>query len=593
MRREHLYNSAVFVLLIATYFVAGKLGLSLAFVNVSATAVWPPTGIALAAFLMLGYRVWFAILVGAFLVNVTTSGSIGASLAIAVGNTLEALVGAYLVNGFANGKRAFEQAQDAFKFAILGGLFAATVSASVGTSGLALTGQATWSDYGPIWLTWWLGDASGALIVAPVLILWAMHPAIRWNRWRTAEAALLLLTSVLLSLAIFAGSRVFNTRNYPLEFLILPVLVWAAYRFGQREAATTAVVISGIAIGGTLHGLGPFARYSPNESLLLLQVFMGIVAVTSLILAALVDERKRAEESSRLLATIVESSDDAIVGKTLDGIILSWNEAAERIYGYAASEAIGRPVAILSPRDRSDEITQLLGRIRQGERIQHYETERICKDGRRISVSLTISPIKDEQGVVRGASAISRDVSDRKRDEERMRHMAQHDPLTGLPNRVLLYDRIGRAIAQARSDRGTVAVLFLDLDYFKDINDSFGHQAGDRVLRMAGRRLLRCLRVADSIGRLGGDEFAVCLSGRTEPGDAISVADKILRALSKPFVLNEHRLNVSVSIGISVYPDDGADTESLMRAADLAMYNAKARGRSNYQFFKPRKSGSD
>ena len=585
MRSEHFVNAVVFALLVVTYFVAGKLGLSLAFVNISATAVWPPTGIALAAFLVLGYRVWFAVLVGAFLVSITTAGSLAASLAIAVGNTLEGAVGAYLINHFANGKHAFEQARSTFTFAILGGLLATTVSAGIGTSSLTLTGQAAWSDYTPIWLTWWLGDAFGAIIVAPMLILWAEDPAVQWDRRRAAEAALLLAASAALTLMIFVGSQVVNVRNYPLEFLVLPALVWAAYRFGQRETATTTVVISGIAIWSTLRGMGPFADLAPNESLLLLQVFMGVVALTGLTLSALVAERKRAEESLRWLATIVESSDDAIVSKSLDGTILTWNRAAEHIYGYAASEAIGHSAAMLNPPDRSDEVALLLGRIRRGERIQRYETERIRKDGRQISVSLTISPIKNAQGVIRGASVIARDISDQKRTEERIRYMAQHDALTGLPNRVLLYDRIGRAVAHARRDCVTMAVLFLDLDDFKDINDSFGHQVGDRILRMVSRRLLRCLRAADSIGRLGGDEFVVCLPGPISTDDATLVARKILETLRNPFVVGAHRLHVSGSIGISMHPNDGLDTEGLMRAADLAMYRAKAKGRSNYQFF--------
>jgi len=145
---------------------------------------------------------------------------------------------------------------------------------------------------------------------------------------------------------------------------------------------------------GTLHGFGPFAKYSPNDSLLLLQAFIGIVAMTSLTLAAVVAERKRTEESLRWLATIVESSSDAIIGKTLEGIILSWNQAAERMYGYSAAEVIGQPISVLALPDRPDDVPQLLDRIRRGEHIEHYETDRIRKDGKWISVSLTISPIK-------------------------------------------------------------------------------------------------------------------------------------------------------------------------------------------------------
>src|SRR5712692_2026573 len=158
--------------LAAVYVLAGKLGLLLAFVHASATAVWPQTGIALAAFLLLGYRVWPGILLGAFLANVTTEGTIATSLGIAVGNTLEGFVGAYLVNRFAGGRHVFDRPQDVLRFAVLAGMVSTAVSATIGVTSLALGGVARWTDYGPIWLTWWMGDAGGALVVAPLLILW-------------------------------------------------------------------------------------------------------------------------------------------------------------------------------------------------------------------------------------------------------------------------------------------------------------------------------------------------------------------------------------------------------------------------------------
>lgn len=163
-------------LLALIYLVVGKLGLALAVVNPSATAIWPPTGIALAACLVLGYNVWPGVLVGAFLVNITTSGAIATSLAIAIGNTLEALVGAYLVNRFAGGRHVFHRAKDIFKFAMLVGVVGTMVSATVGVTSLALSGLAPWADYASIWLTWWLGDATGAFLVAPTLIIWMTHP---------------------------------------------------------------------------------------------------------------------------------------------------------------------------------------------------------------------------------------------------------------------------------------------------------------------------------------------------------------------------------------------------------------------------------
>jgi diguanylate cyclase (GGDEF)-like protein len=177
------------------------------------------------------------------------------------------------------------------------------------------------------------------------------------------------------------------------------------------------------------------------------------------------------------------------------------------------------------------------------------------------------------------------EVRQRQRVESHILHMAHHDALTGLPNRALLEDRIEQAIAQAQRSKQLVAVVFLDLDHFKNINDSHGHQVGDGLLQMAASRLQQCLRKGDSVARLGGDEFVLILSALTEDYDAVTVAQKAIEALQQPFVVEHHELHVSASIGISFYPADGADAEMLLKAADTAMYHAKAQGRGNYQFF--------
>ena len=298
-------------------------------------------------------------------------------------------------------------------------------------------------------------------------------------------------------------------------------------------------------------------------------------------------ERKRADESQRWLASITESSNDAIIGETLDGIIYSWNQAAERMYGYTAAEVAGHSISMLVPPDRADEVPRLLERIRQGERIEHYETGRICKDGKQIAVSLTMFPIRDANGTITGAATTGRDITDRKLTEE-FRYFAEHDPLTGLPNRVLFRYGISQAIVQAQRNQEQVALLFLDLDGFKNINDSLGHQIGDRLLQQTATRLRHCLRKADTIARLGGDEFVISLTGLRNSKAAALIARKVVEALHKPFLIDKHETHVSASIGISVYPTDGEEVDALMRAADMAMYQAKENGRNKYQFFTPR-----
>ena len=290
---------AISIPLAISYLVAGSLGLRLAYFHPSATPVWPPAGIALAAFLLLGYRVWPAIFVGAFCVNLPITGSLTTSLGIAIGNTTEGLLGAYLVNRFGGGASAFNRAQSVFRFAILAGIVSTALSATLGVTSLSLGGYAKWTDYGPIWLTWWLGDAISDVIVAPFLLLCFTAPLSRWDRRKLTEGAALGLYLVLVGMGVFGKLLPPETKTYPLEFLCIPFLIWAALRFGQREAAISVLMLSAIAIAGTLHGYGPFVRSSPNESLLLLQVFLGVVGLMTQVVAAVVSERQLAEEALR------------------------------------------------------------------------------------------------------------------------------------------------------------------------------------------------------------------------------------------------------------------------------------------------------
>lgn len=294
-------RAAMLLALVGVYLVAGKLGLALALVHASASAVWPPTGIALAAFLLLGRSVWPAIFAGAFLVNVTTEGNLATSLGIAVGNTLEGVVGAELVRRFAGGAAVFDRPRDIFKYVALAGGVATAISPSFGVTSLCLGGFARWSGYGSVWLTWWLGDVGGALVIAPALVLWARRPWPRWTRAQLVELAALVASIVAVGVIVFGGYAMPSDDERTLKFLFLPLLIWPAFRFGQRETATAVVLLSGIAVWGTVLSQGALPA-GENESLALLQLFMGVVSVTSLVLAAVVSERRRALASLALQA---------------------------------------------------------------------------------------------------------------------------------------------------------------------------------------------------------------------------------------------------------------------------------------------------
>ena len=334
---EKRENLAVVAVLAAVYFGTAKLGLRFAFVNPSATPLWAPTGITLAAFLIFGLRAWPGAFLGAFFANLTTAGSVLTSIGIATGNTLEGVAGCYLVRRFVRGQQAFERAQDIFKFAFLAGMVSTTISATVGVTSLSLGGFADWTEYGPIWRTWWLGDGVGAVLVTPLVLLWRENPRLNWTRDQIIELALLFLGLFFTVWIVFGGRFHSEVKNYPLEYLCIPFLIWAAFRFGRRMAATATCVLAGIAIWGTLQGYGPFSRETLNTSLLLAQSFVGIVAVTSLALAAEVSERKRADEHvQQLVAT------DPLTGLANYRRLIEAIELEIKRYGRS-----GRPFAIL------------------------------------------------------------------------------------------------------------------------------------------------------------------------------------------------------------------------------------------------------
>jgi signal transduction histidine kinase len=289
------------------YFVVARLSLTLAFVNQSASSVWPVTGIALAALLLFGYRTWPAIFLGAFLVNLVTAGNILTSFCLAAGNTLEALCGAWLVFRLAGGLRAFDRAQDVFKFAF-SVLLSTAVSPTIGVTSLTLAGFARWENYAAIWMTWWMADAIGALVVTPVLLLWSERPRWRFNMNRDFEVTLLFLALIIVAEVVFGGWFPISAQHYPISFVCGPVVIWAAFRLSQRETATALLVLTAIAVWGTLHGVGPFVMATADQSLLIMNTSTAVLTITALALAAAMSERRRAEVAIEQQKAAVEAA---------------------------------------------------------------------------------------------------------------------------------------------------------------------------------------------------------------------------------------------------------------------------------------------
>jgi PAS domain S-box-containing protein len=397
------------------YFLTGKLGLRLALVHPSASAIWAPSALALAACLLFGSWIWPAIATGAFLVNATTYGSVATSAGIAIGNTAEALTGAYLMRRFAHGQNAFNRTADTFRFVLFAAVLSTTISATIGVTTLCAWSYASWSKYPWIWFTWWLGDATGDLIVTPLLILWAHIPRIDWDRPKIVEAVLLMGGVLVTAAVVFGGLLPFWGPQYPKSFLCMPLLLWSAFRFGPRYTATVVFLLSVAAIASTAGSFGPFSQGGRNEALLLVQAFVAVAGTSHLIVAIEVAERRLLDQTRARLGAVVESSEDAIVAITPAGLITNWNAGAERLHGFSAAEAVGNPIKIVIPPDRTNEAAEVLAHINNGETIAPFETVRLHKDGSRIDVSISVSPVKDGQGRIVGASQIARNITQLKR----------------------------------------------------------------------------------------------------------------------------------------------------------------------------------
>ena len=413
-------------ILTVVYFIAGKFGLLLASLHASASPVWPAAGIALATLLVLGYRAWPAIFVGAFLVNVTTAGNVATSLAIASGNTLEAVCGAWLVNRFAGGTTVFDRPQGVVKFA-LAAVVSTFIGPAFGVTSLAFGGFADWANFGAIWLTWWLGDTTGDLLIAPLIILWSTPPKRRWNRKEVVEVGILLLLLFVLSEAVFCGWLTISARNYPIAFISLPIVIWTAFRFTQRETATGIFILSAIAIWGTMHGFGPFAGETENQSLLALQSWTAVLAITAMALSAGMAERERAAEALRESeASMSLAANAANLG------LWVWNipsgeerwvtEKWRQLFGFADSEPVtfDRFLEVVHPGD-SERVKQVVQRI-----LEHggeYEVDyRITRPDGSIRWIATHGRVElDERGKPVLARGVSRDVTERKIAEEELR----------------------------------------------------------------------------------------------------------------------------------------------------------------------------
>jgi len=300
-----------------------------------------------------------------------------------------------------------------------------------------------------------------------------------------------------------------------------------------------------------------------------------------------VSSQRQIAEAELRYRSIFENSVIGMFQTTADGRYLAANRALARLYGYATPEELVfslRDIAtwLYVDPERRDEFARL---VREHGRVSDFESEVYRVDGRRIWIAENAHAVRSPSGELLYYEGTVEDITERRQYQEKLEHQATHDPLTGLPNRNLLEDRLKQAVSQAQRSGGRVSVAFVDLDNFKVVNDSLGHAAGDALLVETSRRLRQCLRGIDTVVRYGGDEFVLILSDHASLNQAVHALERVKQALNQPMLIDGHELRVDCSIGVSLYPEDGADLQTLLRHADVAMHHAKEQGKGQFQFY--------
>jgi diguanylate cyclase (GGDEF)-like protein/PAS domain S-box-containing protein len=325
--------------------------------------------------------------------------------------------------------------------------------------------------------------------------------------------------------------------------------------------------------------LSPLKEKEPDGKI------VGVVVVSKDI-----TEMKQVEEALResegKYKTIIENIEDGYLEITPDWSPLFFNQVWLNMIGYSREEYAGMNFRHLVNEEEARQLSQIFEDVYEtGMSSRGVELQIMQKGGARINVDISVSLILDSRGKRVGIRNFIRDVTERKKAEETIRRLAYHDPLTGLPNRLLFRDRLSVAITRAKRHQQYLAVMMLDLDKFKDVNDTLGHHMGDLLLQDVGERLIGLLRKGDTIARMGGDEFMLMLPEIKKIEDSTMIAQKIVDAFQNPFIIDDHEIHITTSIGIAIYPDNSDDVDTLVKHADIAMYRAKETGRNNYQQF--------
>ncbi|MEX8516890.1 MAG: diguanylate cyclase [Leptothrix sp. (in: b-proteobacteria)] len=568
------------------YYLAARLGLLIPYVGTHVSLVWLPTGIAIAAYLRWGGLMSASVFAAAFAVNVQIGGPVWMGLGIAVGNTLGPGLAVLMLrrSGF---DPALTRRRDlgVYLVAVMAGMI---VTASNGTLWLRLAELLPASMWGSAWMTWWVGDAVGALLGGIPLVAMSSSTvrATFGGRRGLGNAALL---GVVLGCGVWSFSP-WSSPALLFPLLSVPLFVTAvlALRAGVLAASLSVLLLSGAMAWGTAQGIGPFAGHDAHAGLLALWSYITAQACTSVLICGLAAERKDAQArlaiSEQRLRLITNNVPALIAYLDREHRFVFANETYADWFGIRTDSLLGKTfgdcfgAAFYAARQ-----PHMDAALRTG----HRQTLEVVSDlgGRQRQLRSTYVPDLRSDGSVAGLYMLSMDISELKAVEAQLTRLARFDHLTGLANRMQFDDRLQEALARSRRTELAMALLYIDIDHFKTINDTQGHAAGDAVLTEFARRLKASVRATDTVARLGGDEFVVVIEQLHHDDEATLVARKIAALMQTPIALANGAMAVTASIGVGLL-NGGAQASTageIMATADRALYDAKHAGRNTYR----------
>ena len=571
------------------------------FTGTIASVIWPSSGFALAMLLLGGKRYAWGVFLGALLTHVIADGSLWTPVPIALGNTLEALFGAWLLTRDGRFDVQLRSLHDYARLILLGGCVAGFVGALPGPTVLLMAGIFTPDNYPVQMLHWWMGDVLGIVLIAPLILVWRQLPVDWLQLRRLPEAALLFVLVFLAGQIIFLGWFHDTLGPFARSFWMFLFVTWAAVRLGMHGVLLVLVMVAVQALLGAYNQVGVFGNDLAQTHLLNFWLYIVLLSVVGMQLATFISTEKRDKDVLRsheeFFRTIAEGVGDFISVLDLNGRRLYNSQSYGRLFGDPAQMRNTDCFADIHPDDR-ERIKELFNETIATGNGRLAEFRFVLPDGRIHTMESRGGLIRDSQGKPLLVVVVSYDVTERRMAEEKIHSLAFYDTLTQLPNRRLLTDRLNQAMAACKRSGDYGAVMFLDLDNFKPLNDAHGHVLGDVLLMETAQRISRCVREVDTVARFGGDEFVVVLSKlnadrEKSATEACRIAEKICAALAGVYALENKRDGVetavvehycTTSIGVVLFADHEPGQDELLRSADMAMYRAKRNGRNQVCF---------